>query len=205
MAILQVDRAHFHQGDLQAFSVSEECLVFRPAYSHVVLRPRLGYVPKAMPTRSVASSWALMSDLEDEIKVLRRKVQEGEEALQRAGQYGLQLLDDKMDLHNKLEEQRIEMSNVIEALEQEKYSLQRDVELKARMLESLRSEFDLVRNQQKHQMEQQQTLLERSHALELSDLKNKLEKMKTDLEEAQLAEKQMRHKLDQQSLQYNKE
>lgn len=57
-----------------------------------------------------------MSDLEDEIKVLRRKVQEGEEALQRAGQYGLQLLDDKMDLHNKLEEQRIEMSNVIEVL-----------------------------------------------------------------------------------------
>uniref|UniRef100_A0A8C1GNK2 Protein Spindly n=1 Tax=Cyprinus carpio TaxID=7962 RepID=A0A8C1GNK2_CYPCA len=140
-----------------------------------------------------------MSDLEDEIKVLWRKVQEGEEALQRAGQYGLQLLDDKMDLHNKLEEQQIEMSNVIEALEQEKFSLQRDVELKARMLESLRSEFDLVRNQQKHQMEQQQTLLERSHALELSDLKNKLEKMKTDLEEAQLAEKQIRHKLDQQS------
>uniref|UniRef100_A0A8C2IQK4 Protein Spindly n=1 Tax=Cyprinus carpio TaxID=7962 RepID=A0A8C2IQK4_CYPCA len=140
-----------------------------------------------------------MSDLEDKIKVLWRKVQEGEEALQRAGQYGLQLLDDKMDLHNKLEDQQIEMSNVIEALEQEKFSLQRDVELKARMLESLRSEFDLVRNQQKHQMEQQQTLLERSHALELSDLKNKLEKMKTDLEEAQLAEKQMRHKLDQQS------
>ncbi|KAF4104872.1 protein Spindly isoform X2 [Onychostoma macrolepis] len=140
-----------------------------------------------------------MSDLEDEIKGLRRKVQEGEEALQRAGQYGLQLLDDKMDLHNKLEEQRIEMFSVIEALEQEKYSLQREVELKARMLESLRSEFDLVKTQQKHQMEQQQTLLERNHALELSDLKNKLEKMKTDLEEAQLAGKQMRHKLDQQS------
>ncbi len=27
-------------GDLQAFSVSEECLVFGPVYSHVVLRPR---------------------------------------------------------------------------------------------------------------------------------------------------------------------
>ncbi len=36
-------------GDLQAFSVSEECLVFRPVYSHVVLRPRPGYVPK-VPT-----------------------------------------------------------------------------------------------------------------------------------------------------------
>ncbi len=31
--------------DLQAFSVSEECLVFGPDYSHVVLRPRPGYVP----------------------------------------------------------------------------------------------------------------------------------------------------------------
>jgi len=62
----------------------------------------------------------------------------------------------------------------LQALEQEKYSLQREVELKARMLESLRSEFDLVKNQKKHQMEQQKTLLERNHALELSDLKNKV-------------------------------
>ncbi len=37
-------------GDLQAFSVSEECLVFRPDYSHVVLRPRPGYVPKVPTT-----------------------------------------------------------------------------------------------------------------------------------------------------------
>ncbi len=36
--------------DLQAFSVSEECLVFGPAYSHVVLRPRPGYVPKVPTT-----------------------------------------------------------------------------------------------------------------------------------------------------------
>ncbi len=64
-----------------------------------------------------------MSDLEDKIKGLRRKVQEGEEALQRAGQYGLQLLDDKMDLHNKLEEQRVEMSNVIEVLTQHLHSV----------------------------------------------------------------------------------
>ncbi len=35
---------------LQAFSVSEECLVFRPVYSHVVLRPRPGYVPKVPTT-----------------------------------------------------------------------------------------------------------------------------------------------------------
>ncbi len=33
-----------------AFSVSEECLVFGPDYSHVVLRPRPGYVPKVPTT-----------------------------------------------------------------------------------------------------------------------------------------------------------
>ncbi len=37
-------------GDLQAFSVSEECLVFGPDYSHGVLRPRPGYVPKVPTT-----------------------------------------------------------------------------------------------------------------------------------------------------------
>ncbi len=37
-------------GDLQAFSVSEEYLVFGPVYSHVVLRPRPGYVPKVPTT-----------------------------------------------------------------------------------------------------------------------------------------------------------
>ncbi len=37
-------------GDLQAFLVSEECLVFGPACSHVVLRPQPGYVPKVPTT-----------------------------------------------------------------------------------------------------------------------------------------------------------
>ncbi len=37
-------------GDLQASLVSEECLVFRPVYSHVVLRPRPGYIPKVPNT-----------------------------------------------------------------------------------------------------------------------------------------------------------
>ncbi len=37
-------------GDLQAFSVGEECLVFGSVYSHLVLRPRPGYVPKVPTT-----------------------------------------------------------------------------------------------------------------------------------------------------------
>ncbi len=37
-------------GNLQTFSVSEECLVFGLVYSHIVLRPRPGYVPKVPTT-----------------------------------------------------------------------------------------------------------------------------------------------------------
>ncbi len=37
-------------GTSKNFSVSKECLVFGPAYSHVVLRPRPGYVPKVSTT-----------------------------------------------------------------------------------------------------------------------------------------------------------
>ncbi|KAI2661177.1 Tyrosine recombinase slr0733 [Labeo rohita] len=37
-------------GDLQAFSVDEACLEFGPGNSHVILRPRPGYVPKVPTT-----------------------------------------------------------------------------------------------------------------------------------------------------------
>ncbi len=49
-ALLTVLTSIKRVGDLQAFSVSEECLVFGPVYSHVVLRPRSGYVPKVPTT-----------------------------------------------------------------------------------------------------------------------------------------------------------
>ncbi|KAM9470183.1 protein Spindly isoform 1-T1 [Clarias gariepinus] len=140
-----------------------------------------------------------MSLTESEIQRLQQKVEEAEEALQKAAQYGLQLLADKMDLQNKLEDQRIEMTFLIEGLEQEKYSLQREVELKSRMLDSLNSEFDVVKNQQKLLLDQQQTKLQRNHAVECAEFKNKVDKLKGDLDEAQLLEKQLKHKLELQS------
>lgn len=51
---------------------------------------------------------------DSEIQKLQKKLEEAEEALQKAAQYGLQLLDDKMDLQNNLEDQRIEMTALIE-------------------------------------------------------------------------------------------
>ncbi len=60
-------------GDLQAFSVSEECLVFGPVYSHVVLRPWLGYVSKVPTTpfrHQVVNLQALPSEEADPALVL---------------------------------------------------------------------------------------------------------------------------------------
>ncbi len=61
-------------GDLQAFSVSEECLVFGPDYSHVVLRPRPGYVPKVPTTPGEPASTALTTNRKD-VKHISLKVE----------------------------------------------------------------------------------------------------------------------------------
>ncbi|XP_024238347.2 protein Spindly isoform X2 [Oncorhynchus tshawytscha] len=129
---------------------------------------------------------------DDEIQRLQRKLKE-------AGQYGLQLLDGQLDLQNKLEEQRVEMTNAVEALEQEKYSLQREVALKSRELDSLRSDHDSIKRQQRLQWEQHESQLERNHAMELNECKNTMERMRYELDEVQLSEKQLRHKLELQT------
>ncbi len=60
-------------GDLQAFSVREECLVFGPVYSHVVLRPQPRYVPKVPTTPfrdQVVNLQALPSEEADPVLAL---------------------------------------------------------------------------------------------------------------------------------------
>ncbi|OCT87812.1 hypothetical protein XELAEV_18021511mg [Xenopus laevis] len=130
---------------------------------------------------------------------LRRQLKEAEEERVKAAHYGLELLESQSDLQNQLEEQRNEMTGTIENLEQEKYSLQREVELKNRMLESLTSECENIRQQQKLSLEQLEEQLERNHHRELSEIKDKLEKLKAELDEARLSEKQLKHKLDYQT------
>ncbi|XP_045061687.1 protein Spindly-like [Coregonus clupeaformis] len=107
---------------------------------------------------------------DDAIQRLQHRLKEADGALQKATQYGLQLLN----LQNKLDEQRIEMTNTVEAQEQEKCSLQREVELTSRVQDSLRSDYDLVKSQQRLQWEKQESLLERTHAMELNECNNKM-------------------------------
>ncbi|XP_077122195.1 protein Spindly isoform X4 [Ranitomeya variabilis] len=138
-------------------------------------------------------------DQSEAILKLRCQLKEVEEERGRAAQYGLQLLESQSDLQNQLEEQRCEMTSVIENLEQEKYSLQREVELKSRMQENLLSECENLKQQQKTCLEQLQQQLERSHNRERSELNNKIEKLKAELDEARLSEKQLKHKVDHQT------
>ncbi|KAL0973985.1 hypothetical protein UPYG_G00213890 [Umbra pygmaea] len=140
-----------------------------------------------------------MSTSADEIQRLRCKLNETEDALQKAAQYGLQLLNGELDLQNKLEEQRIEMTNTVEALEQEKFTLQRELDLKSRMLDSLHCDYESVKNHQRMQLEQLESQLERKHSMELNECKNQMEKMRGELDEVQLSEKQLKHKLELQT------
>ncbi|XP_026212958.1 protein Spindly [Anabas testudineus] len=136
---------------------------------------------------------------EEEIQLLRSQLKEREEQVHQAAQAGLDLLNQQMELQNRLDEQRVEMTNALEALEQEKYSLQKEVDLKTRILESLQSDHECVKNQQKQQLQEQQEHLERSHSIALNEFNNKVLRLQSALEESQLSEKQLKHKLEVQT------
>lgn len=65
----------------------------------------------------------------------------------------------------------IHVVSVFKILEQDKYSLQKEVELKTRMLESIRSDFDDMKNK----AQEQQQDLERIHSTALRELNGKVE------------------------------
>ncbi|XP_037355254.1 protein Spindly isoform X2 [Talpa occidentalis] len=134
----------------------------------------------------------------DIIADLRCKLKEVEEERLKAAQYGLQLVESQNELQNQLDRCRNEMMNMTENYEQEKYTLQREVELKNRMLESLSSECEAIKQQQKMHLEKLEEQLSRSHGQEVNELKNKIEKLKAELDEARLSEKQLRHKVEHQ-------
>lgn len=69
---------------------------------------------------------------------------------------------------------RLHVVSVLKVLEQDKYSLQKEVELKTRMLESLQSDFDYMKNQQVQQVQEQQQNLERMHSTAISELNGKV-------------------------------
>ncbi|XP_072136926.1 protein Spindly isoform X1 [Mobula birostris] len=142
---------------------------------------------------------ATIAELEEVVQQLRQQLQESESERMKAAQYGLELLKNEAELDNKLTETTNEFAAARELLEQEKYSLQREVELKNRMLESLTSDIESIKQQQKTQLSQQLEQVERIHVREINELKTKLEKQKSELDEAQLCEKQLRHKVDHQS------
>ncbi|XP_056239370.1 protein Spindly isoform X2 [Seriola aureovittata] len=72
------------------------------------------------------------------------------------------------------------------------------------MLESLQSDYDLVKTQQRQQLQEQQEHLERIHSKALSEQHNKMLRLQLALDESQLSEKQLRHKLEVQTETLNK-
>ncbi|XP_067422778.1 protein Spindly isoform X2 [Emydura macquarii macquarii] len=129
---------------------------------------------------------------------LRRQLKEAEDERRKAAQYGLDILEQQNEMQNQLDQLRSELSTKTEKFEQEKYSLQREVELKNRMVESLNFECDALKQQQNMQLEKQREQLERVHGQEINQLNNKLEKLKADLDETRLSEKQLKHKVNHQ-------
>ncbi|XP_007434337.1 protein Spindly isoform X1 [Python bivittatus] len=132
----------------------------------------------------------------DIISHLRCQLKEAEEERRKAAEYGLKLVESENLLQNRLDEMQNEMVTITENFEQEKYTLQREVELKNRMLGSLNLECEALKQQQNVQLDALCRQLETLHGREINELKNKVEKLKAELDEALLSEKQLKHKVD---------
>ncbi|XP_059948544.1 protein Spindly isoform X5 [Mesoplodon densirostris] len=126
----------------------------------------------------------------DIIADLRCKLKEVEEERLKAAQYGLQLVESQNELQNQLDKCRNEVMTMTENYEQEKYTLQREVELKSRMLESLSSECEAIKQQQKMHLENLEEQLSRSHGQEVNELKNKTT-LKEEVNELQYRQEQL--------------
>ncbi|XP_027635512.1 protein Spindly isoform X3 [Falco peregrinus] len=129
---------------------------------------------------------------------LKKQLREAENEQRKAAQYGLHLLESHSEVQNQLDQARRELTEKTEKFEQDKYSLQREIDLKNRMLESLNFECESLKQQQNVQLDKQKEQLARVYGREISDLKNKLENLKAELDETRLSEKQLRHKVDHQ-------
>uniref|UniRef100_A0A803VFT2 Protein Spindly n=1 Tax=Ficedula albicollis TaxID=59894 RepID=A0A803VFT2_FICAL len=129
---------------------------------------------------------------------LKQQLKEAENERRKAAQYGLHLLESQTEVQNKLDQTCCELTEKTEKFEQEKYTLQREIELKNRMLESLNFECDSLKQQQNVQLDKQKEQLDRAYGQEISDLKNKLENLKAELDETRLSEKQLRQKVEHQ-------
>uniref|UniRef100_A0A674GV40 Protein Spindly n=1 Tax=Taeniopygia guttata TaxID=59729 RepID=A0A674GV40_TAEGU len=129
---------------------------------------------------------------------LKQQLKEAENERRKAAQYGLHLLESHNEVQNQLDQTRCELTEKTEKFEQEKYTLQREIELKNRMLESLNFECDSLKQQQNVQLDKQKEQLDRAYGQEISNLKNKLENLKAELDETRLSEKQLRQKVEHQ-------
>ncbi|KAM9834797.1 protein Spindly isoform 6-T12 [Syngnathus typhle] len=142
-----------------------------------------------------------MSDTarEDEIQFLRDQLRQKEKEVQLAAHAGLDLLNQLTETQTLFEEQRIKMTSALEDLKQDKYTLQKDVVLKTRLIESLQSEVDCLTKWHRQNMNIEKEKLESSHRTTLNELNNKVTHLQSALDESQLIEKQLKEKLELQT------
>ncbi|XP_078470691.1 protein Spindly [Lampetra planeri] len=138
-------------------------------------------------------------DLRGQLERMKERLSEAEAEKHQAAEYGLRLLESHNELQSQLEEEQRVMTSQLEGLEQEKFSLQRDVELKVKLLDSLSSEYESCKTSHALQMDALHQQMERMASRELQEARGTLELLKGEAEEARLAQRQAEHKLEQQT------
>ncbi|XP_032827358.2 protein Spindly [Petromyzon marinus] len=138
-------------------------------------------------------------ELRGQLERMKERLSQAEAEKHQAAEYGLRLLESHNELQAQLEEEQRVMTSQLEGLEQEKFSLQRDVELKVKLLESLSAEYESCKTSHALQIDALHQQMERIASRDLQEARGKLELLKGEAEEARLAQRQAERKLEQQA------
>ncbi|XP_057687195.1 protein Spindly [Corythoichthys intestinalis] len=135
----------------------------------------------------------------DDIQHLRDQLQQKDAQVQQAAQAGLELLNQIAEMQTRFEEQRTEMTSALEDLQQDKYTLKKEVALKTQQIKSLQWEAEHLEKRHRQNIDDENKKLQMSHQMDLEELNKKMILLQSALDESRLTEKQTKEKLELQT------
>ncbi|XP_074656447.1 protein Spindly-A-like isoform X2 [Tubulanus polymorphus] len=142
-----------------------------------------------------------MEDTE-KIKLLEAELEEKSDEVIKVAQIGKTLLEANGTLQNQLEEMRLTNIKQIEELEQEKFSLNKKLEAKFAMEVNYLEEIENLKSSLTKQKEKSEELLQIELSGKLTEIRNKFENSRAEVERLTLIEKQLKTELEQVNLSF---
>ncbi|KAK2156028.1 hypothetical protein LSH36_223g00016 [Paralvinella palmiformis] len=130
----------------------------------------------------------------DMIAMLKTELENRRSDLEVAAKIGQNLLQSNTDLQKEINNLMKEMSAKVEALEQERYTLQNKLDQKTHMELVLVEDIEMLKLELKHQKQSQDSIIESEHAIKITKMRDQLASQQMELEQSQLSCRQLKNR-----------